>query len=57
MLSEHSARIEGEATATFRILAPVQAIELDLIAGTADHGMSVTRDQVADAGRVDSRRA
>jgi aminopeptidase N len=42
MLSEHSARIEGEATATFRILAPVQAIELDLIAGTADHGMSVT---------------
>ncbi len=40
-LSEQSARIDGEATATFRILAPVAAIELDLISGAGDRGMAV----------------
>ena len=46
-LSEESARIAGEATATFRILAPVAAIELDLISAGGERGMvvkSVTRD-------------
>jgi aminopeptidase N len=41
-LSEDSARIAGEAAATFRVLAPVAAIELDLISEARGLGMSVT---------------
>jgi aminopeptidase N len=48
-LSEHSARIDAEATATFRVLAPVAAIELDLISAAADHGMSVKSVTLRDA--------
>jgi aminopeptidase N len=39
-LSEASAQIEGETAATFRILAPVESIELDLI-GSGNAGMKV----------------
>ena len=41
-VSEQSARIEGEATVTFRILAPVTSVELDLMSGPGDRGMTVT---------------
>jgi aminopeptidase N len=41
-LTEDSAQIDGEAAATFRVLAPVAAIELDLISQARGLGMSVT---------------
>jgi aminopeptidase N len=41
-VSEQSPRIEGEATVTFRILAPVASLELDLISSLGDRGMTVT---------------
>ncbi|HUE89339.1 MAG TPA: M1 family aminopeptidase [Vicinamibacterales bacterium] len=48
-VGEQSARIEGEATATFRILAPVSSIELDLISAAKDRGMTVTAVRQRDA--------
>jgi aminopeptidase N len=42
-LSGTSAHIEGEAIDTFRVTAPVDAIELDLIASTGEQGMTVRR--------------
>jgi aminopeptidase N len=48
-LVEQSAQIEGEATATFRILAPVAAIELDLIEGAGHHGMNVKTVRLGSA--------
>jgi len=41
LLDERSARISGEATTTFRVLAPVDAIELDLISAEGERGMVV----------------
>jgi aminopeptidase N len=40
-IAEQSAQIDGEATATFRILTPVAAIDLDLISRSGERGMSV----------------
>jgi aminopeptidase N len=40
-LSDRDARIEGEATETFRLTAPVDAIELDLIGAAGEQGMTV----------------
>ena len=48
-LAEQSASIDGEATATFRILAPVASIELDLIEGAGNHGMKVTTVMLGSA--------
>ena len=40
-LSDRNARIDGEATNTFRIVAPVDAIELDLMSADGENGMTV----------------
>ena len=48
-VGEQSARIDGEATATFRILAPVSSLELDLISGAGERGMTVTTVTRRDA--------
>jgi aminopeptidase N len=42
-LSETSPRIDAEATATLRLLAPTEFIELDLISSTGDKGMTVSQ--------------
>jgi aminopeptidase N len=41
-LNDASARIEGEATATLRLVAPASSIELDLISASGEKGMSVS---------------
>lgn len=48
-LSETSAHVEGEAHATFRVVSPVEAIELDLVgpSGSAAAGMRVSAVDVA----------
>ena len=40
-ISDHSGHIDGEATETFRLLAPVPAVELDLISAAGEQGMTV----------------
>ncbi len=49
-LAESSARIEGETHATLRIVAPVRAIELDLMSASGEKGMTVSG--VTSGGRV-----
>jgi aminopeptidase N len=49
-LGESSPRIEGETQATLRVVAPVRAIELDLISATGEKGMTVSG--VTSGGRA-----
>jgi aminopeptidase N len=42
-LSEESTRIDAEATATLRLVAPAEFVELDLISSSGDKGMTVSR--------------
>ena len=52
-LSDNSSQIDGEATVTFRVVAPVPHIELDLIGGAGSEspgrGMRVASVKVGDA--------
>jgi aminopeptidase N len=57
VVSEHSPDIEGETTATFRIVAPVDAIELDLVGASpamrpgAPRGVGMVVQTVTRAGQ------